>query len=173
MTPEIKVPPDHPESNYLMAYQTLLSKVPIPGDNIYRMRGELDPEEAAKEYGLLLKEKFGDGGLDLVMLGMGKDGHTASLFPGTAAVNEREHRVVANYAEHSTTGKSWRITMTAPFLNKSRQVLVMVTGSDKASRIAEVLEGARDPQRLPIQLIEPESGHVVWLMDAAAAAMES
>jgi 6-phosphogluconolactonase len=167
------VPPDHPESNYRMARETLLSKVPIPGDNVYRMRGEIEPEEAAKEYGLMLKEKFGDEGLDLVLLGMGEDGHTASLFPGTAAVNEAHHRVVANYAEHSTTGKSWRITLTAPFLNRSRQVLILVAGANKAKVLAEVLEGPRDPQKLPVQMIEPASGKLAWLVDAAAAGMES
>src|SRR5437667_2203151 len=120
------VPPDHPESNYRMANETLISKVPIPRDNVYRMRGEIDPQEAAKEYGLMLKEHFGDGGLDLALLGMGDDGHTLSLFPGTKAVDEKEHRVVANYAEKSTTGKSWRITMTAPFIKRSRNVIVML-----------------------------------------------
>src|SRR5438034_540443 len=126
------VPPDHPESNYRMAREALLSKVPVPGDNVYRMRGEIDPEEAAKEYGLMLKEKFGDGGLDLILLGMGEDGHTASLFPGTTAVNETQHRCVAVYAEHSTTGKSWRITLTAPFINRCREVIVLVAGAGKA-----------------------------------------
>ena len=91
---------------------------------------------------------------------MGDDGHTASLFPGTAAVNEREHRVVANYAEHSTTGKSWRITMTAPFINRARQVLILVEGAGKAERVKEVLEGPRDPQRLPIQLIYAARGQI-------------
>ena len=100
------VPPDHPESNYRMANEAMISKVPIPRDNVYRMRGEIDPQEAAKEYGLMLKEHFGDRGIDLNLLGMGDDGHTASLFPGTKACEEKEHRVVANYAEHSTTGKS-------------------------------------------------------------------
>jgi len=106
------------------------------------------------------------------LLGMGLDGHTASLFPGTAAVNERERLVVANYAEHSTTGKSWRVTMTAPFINRSHQNLIMVAGADKAARIAEVLEGPRDPQRLPIQLIDPPQGKVTWLLDVPAASME-
>src|SRR4051812_45652246 len=120
------VPPDHAESNYRMARETLLSAVPIPEGQVHRMRGGIDPQEAAKEYGLLLKAQFGDGGLDLVFLGMGEDGHTLSLFPGTDAVREREHRVVANYAEHSTTGKSWRITMTAPFVNRANGVIVAV-----------------------------------------------
>jgi 6-phosphogluconolactonase len=165
------VPPDHKDSNYRMANEALLSKVPIPGDNVYRMRGETDPQEAAKEYGLLLKEKFGDGGLDLVLLGMGDDGHTLSLFPGTAAVGEREHRVVANYAEKSTTGKSWRITMTAPFVNRCHNVLVCVTGAGKAKRVSEVLEGPREPDRLPIQLVAPADGTMAWLLDAGAAGM--
>lgn len=166
------VPPEHPESNYGMANATLLSKVPIAPEKIHRMRGEIEPNEAAKEYGLLLKKNFADSkGIDLVLLGMGDDGHTLSLFPGTAAVNEREHRVVANYAEHSTTGKSWRITMTAPFVNRSGAILVCVTGAKKAARVAEVLEGPRDPQRLPIQLIEPAAGNMTWLLDNAAAGM--
>jgi 6-phosphogluconolactonase len=165
------VPPDHADSNYRMARETLLAKVPIPGDNVYRIRGEIDPEEAAKEYGLMLKEKFAEGGLDLVLLGMGDDGHTASLFPGTKAMDETKHRVVANYAENSTTGKSWRVTMTAPFINRAAQVIVLVAGAGKAERLAEVLEGPRDPKRLPIQLIEPQSGKLTWLIDAAAAGM--
>jgi 6-phosphogluconolactonase len=173
------VPPDHDESNYRMARETLLTKVKIPGDNVYRMRGELEPpNEAVKEYGRMLKEKFGGpsieegGGLDLVLLGMGEDGHTASLFPATAAVNETKHRCVANYAEKSTTGKSWRLTLTAPFINRSREVLILVTGASKAKTLSEVLEGPRDPQRLPIQLIQPADGKLSWLIDAAAAAME-
>jgi 6-phosphogluconolactonase len=175
------VPPDHPESNYRMVRDALLSKVPIPGDNVYRIRGEIDPEEAAKEYGLILKEKSGDsadsrdatrpGGLDLIVLGMGEDGHTASLFPGTSALDETKHRVVAHFVERSTTGKSWRITMTAPFINRARNVIILVTGASKAKRLAEVLEGPRDPQRLPVQLIEPQSGKLTWLIDAAAAGM--
>ncbi len=166
------VPPTHADSNYRMAQEELLSKLPIPGDNVYRMRGEIDPEAAAREYGLMLQEQFGEeGGVDMALIGMGADGHTASLFPGTPAVTEVKHRVVANYAEHSTTGKSWRITMTAPFINRSRQVLALVAGADKAKRVAEVLEGPRDPLRLPIQLIAPELGQMTWILDADAAAM--
>jgi 6-phosphogluconolactonase len=165
------VPPDHVESNYRMAHQTLLSRVPIPGDNVYRMRGEIDPNEAAKEYGLMLKEKFGDGGLDMVLLGMGEDGHTLSLFPGTPAAQETHHRCVANYAEHSTTGKSWRITLTAPLVNRCRDVMVLVAGAGKSKTLSDVLEGPRNPALYPIQLIQPRSGRFLWLVDAAAAGM--
>ena len=172
------VPPDHADSNFRMVREMLLARVPIPGDNVYRMRGEVDPpDEAAKEYGRMLKEKFGGptieegGGLDVVLLGMGDDGHTASLFPGTGAVNETKHRCVANYAEMSTTGKSWRVTLTAPFINRARDVIVLVAGASKAKTLAAVLEGPRDPQRFPVQLIQPASGRMTWLVDAAAAGM--
>src|SRR5690349_13219010 len=138
-----------------MARETLLSKVPLPGDNIYRMRGEIEPEEAAKEYGLMLKEKFGDGGIDLMLLGLGEDGHTASLFPHTPALHKTKHRCVAQLVEHSTTGRSWRLTLTPPFINQSRQILVLVSGENKSRAMQEVLEGPRDPDRLPMQLIEP------------------
>jgi 6-phosphogluconolactonase len=167
------VPPDHPESNYRLARETLLSHVPIPGDNVYRIRGEIEPERAAKEYGLILKEKFADAVPDLILLGMGEDGHTASLFPGTEALNETKHRAVANYVERSTTGQSWRVTMTAPFINRARNVIILVTGASKATRVSEVLEGPRDPRRLPVQLIAPASGTLTWLLDAAAADMRS
>lgn len=165
---ERTVPPDHPDSNYRMAKETLLAKVPIPGDNVYRMRGEIDPNAAAKEYGQMLKEKFGDGGLDLIYLGMGDDGHTASLFPGTEALHETKHRCVANFVEKLNT---WRITMTAPFLNRAARIAILVSGEAKAARLAEVLEGPRDPGRLPIQLIQPDPGQLTWLIDTAAAGM--
>jgi 6-phosphogluconolactonase len=162
------VPPDSSESNYGMAYDTLLSHVPIPGDNIYRMHGEIDPQAAAIEYGQMLKEKFGDGGLDLILLGMGPDGHTASLFPQTEGLNETKHRAVANFVPKLNT---WRITMTVPFINRARQVMFLVGGADKAERVAEILEGPRDLQRLPAQLIEPIQGTVVWILDVQAAGM--
>jgi 6-phosphogluconolactonase len=173
---ERTVPPDHKDSNYRMAQETLLSKVPIPPGQVHRMRGEIDPQEAAKAYGQMLKEQFpstssgqaGDGGPDLVLLGMGDDGHTASLFPGTAALRETKHRAVANAVPQLNTT---RLTMTAPFLNRAREVLLTVTGVSKASRLAEVFEGVRDPERLPVQLIQPHSGKIAWLVDADAAGM--
>jgi 6-phosphogluconolactonase len=169
---ERAVPPDHKDSNYKMADEALLSKVPIPKSQVYRMKGELgeQAEEAAKEYGLMLKAEFGDG-LDVVLLGMGGDGHTASIFPGSKAVSEKEHRVVGYFAENSSTGKSWRVTMTAPYINQAREVLVLLAGADKAARLAEVFEGPEVPDRLPIQLIKPTHGKIVWIMDAAAAGM--
>ncbi len=162
------VPPDHDQSNYRMASEALLSLVPIPADHIHRMAGELEPHAAAKAYGELLKERFGDGGPDLVLLGMGDDGHTASLFPGTSALVETHHRCVANHVEKLN---AWRLTMTAPFLNRARQVIVLVNGSGKAKRLHEVLEGPRDPLNLPIQLIQPADGRLLWLLDVDAAGM--
>jgi 6-phosphogluconolactonase len=165
---ERTVPPDHKDSNYGMARAALLSKVAIPESQVHRMRGEIDPQDAAKEYGQLLKDHFGDGGLDLILLGMGDDGHTASLFPGTPALRETKHRAFANPVPKLNT---MRITMTAPFINRAREVLITVTGANKASRLSEVLEGPRDPERLPVQLIEPASGKLTWLIYAAAAEM--
>jgi 6-phosphogluconolactonase len=163
------VPPEHPDSNHRMASEALLNHVPIPGDNVYRIRGEIDPEAAATEYGQLLKERFGDAGPDLVLLGMGDDGHTLSLFPGTAALQETRHRCVSNFVEKLNV---WRITLTAPFVNRAAQILVLVAGAGKAPRVQEVLEGEKAPQRNPIQLIDPASGRLTWLLDAQAAAME-
>lgn len=163
------VPPDHSESNFRMANDTLLSHVPIPPTNVHRMKGEIDPNEAAKEYGQTLKHIFGeDRGVDLNLLGMGDDGHTASLFPGTPALDETHHRVVAQFVEHSTTGRSWRITMTPPFINRSREIIVMVAGQRKAKVLNEVLHGPRDPHRMPIQMIKP-AGQMLWLLDEPAA----
>jgi 6-phosphogluconolactonase len=167
---ERAVPPDHADSNFKTANDGLLARVPIRAENVHRMRGEIDPNEAAIAYGRMLKARFGDGGPDVTMLGMGDDGHTASLFPGTPAVDETEHRCVAQFVEKSTTGRSWRITLTAPFINRSGQVWVLLTGGSKAGRLKEVLEGPRDPGRLPIQLIAPASGGMLWLLDQAAAA---
>src|SRR5688572_28734976 len=164
------VPPEHADSNYRMAHEALLSKVPIPPSHVHRMKGEVDAEAAAAEYGRMLKERFDDG-VDIMLLGMGDDGHTASIFPHTVAVRETEHRGIAYLAEKSTTVKSWRITMTAPYINKSRQILVLVAGAGKKDRLQEVLEGPRDPERLPIQLIEPRDGTMTWILDAGAAGM--
>lgn len=162
------VPPDHPDSNFRMADESLFRPLNIASQQIHRMKGEIDPQQAAVEYGQMLKTRFGDGGPDMVLLGMGDDGHTASLFPHTAALQESRHRCVANYVEKL---RSWRITLTASFLNRSDQVLVLVAGAAKAQRLAEVQQGPRDPLRLPIQLIQPLSGRITWLLDAAAAGL--
>lgn len=162
------VPPDSPQSNYRMANDALLSRVPIAAGNVHRIRGEIDPNEAAKEYGQMLKERFGDGGLDLVLLGMGPDGHTASLFPGTQALHEAHHRCVANFVPKLN---AWRVTLTAPFINRSKQVMLLVAGADKSQILSKVLEEPADAERYPVQSIQPE-GRLIWLMDAAAAGME-
>lgn len=165
------VPPDHPESNYRMARQALLSAVPIPANQVYRMKGELEPHQAAAEYDGLLRGQFPQPkGADLTLLGMGDDGHTASLFPGTVALHETQSDCVANHVEKLN---AWRLTMTAPFLNRSRAVLVLVAGAAKAQRLHEVLQGPSDPDRLPIQLIRPVSADLTFLVDKAAMEQNS
>ncbi len=135
---------------------------------MHRMRGEIDPQEAAKEYGERLKANFGDGGIDLVLLGMGDDGHTASLFPQTTAIAERHHRCVANFVPKLN---AWRITLTVPFINRSPAVMFIISGQEKAARLQEVLERAIVAEPLPAQMISPQSGKLIWLLDAAAAGM--
>jgi 6-phosphogluconolactonase len=164
------VPPDHADSNYRMAHEALLSRVPVPEKNIHRMRGEGDAAANASLYEDELRSFFGDvewPRLDLVMLGMGDDGHTASLFPDTTALEERRAWVVANWVEKFET---WRVTLTAPAINHARRVIFVVTGAGKAARLAEILKGERDPARLPSQLIEPAEGTLEWFVDHAAAA---
>lgn len=167
------VPPDSELSNYRMAKETLIDQVPIPLENVHRMKGEIDPELAAKEYGQMLKEKFLDEGPDVLLLGMGDDGHTLSLFPGTTALNETHHRCVANHVPHDyiPAGTNWRITLTYPFANRSRNVYILATGASKAKRIEEVLLGDDEIARLPIRGIQPVAGEVIWFMDVAAAGM--
>lgn len=165
---ERTVPPGHPDSNYNMARETLLDHVPIPESHIHRMRGEIEPPEASKEYGRMLKATFGDGpGFDLLFLGMGDDGHTLSLFPGTEALHEAHHRVRANYVPKLDT---WRVTITAPFANSACKVAFLVAGENKADVLQRVLNGPQDIEMLPSQLIAPASGDLLWLVDEAAAA---
>ncbi|HEX2973342.1 MAG TPA: 6-phosphogluconolactonase [Tepidisphaeraceae bacterium] len=162
------VPPEHADSNFRLVRETLLDYADIPPANIHRMRGEIDPETAAAEYGQLLQEKFGEEGVDLALLGMGEDGHTASLFPGSTALEEKQHRCVATRVEKLS---AWRITLTVPFLNRSKEVLIPVVGTNKAPRVQEVLEGVGEAEPLPVQLIEPIGGQLLWFLDAAAAGM--
>lgn len=167
------VPPDHADSNYRLARDTLLSHVPIPTTHVHRMKGESDPVAAAREYQQLLHDRFGVGpGLDLVLLGLGEDAHTASIFPHTPAARETSSWVMGYFAEKSSTGPSWRITLTAPFINRSREVVFLICGSSKAAPLQQVLEGPCQPEHLPAQLIRPTAGKLLYLLDAAAADMD-
>jgi 6-phosphogluconolactonase len=160
------VPPDDPRSNYRMAKEALLDRVPIPAPQIHRMRGEDDPEKAAAEYQGELRALLDGGGLDLALLGMGEDGHTASLFPGQAAVHETARWVVA---VPSPEGGLWRITLTPAVLNAARNVTFLVSGTSKAARLQQVLQGPSTPDLLPAQAIRPLRGRLIWMVDQAAA----
>jgi 6-phosphogluconolactonase len=166
------VAPEDERSNFKMAEETLLSRVPIPRDQIHRMRGELPPEEAAEAYERELREFFGGEppSLDLVLLGMGDNGHTASLFPGLKAVHEHERWVVAEYV--AEVGM-WRITLTPAVLNLAREIVFLVAGAAKADMLRRVLEGPYAPEQRPAQIVRPPLGEVTWLVDAAAAAQLS
>jgi len=170
------VPPDDPRSNYHMARTTLCDRVPIPATHVHRIHGEDPPEQAAEEYAKELWRAFGDSyrmggspasGFDLVLLGMGDNGHTASIFPGLAAVTESVHWVMAQYVE---VAGMWRVTLTPVILNAAHQVAFLVAGADKAEMLSNVLEGPYQPGVLPAQIIKPTHGELHWLIDAAAAA---
>jgi len=156
------VPPDHPDSNYRMVKQSLL----VHGltANVHRVLGELPPEEAAARYEEELRGEFGDGvpKFDLIALGLGPDGHTASLFPGSAALNDRTRWVAANYVEKF---KSWRITFTYQVLNSANEDLFLVSGSEKAEATGQIFKGAD----LPAGRVKPP-GKLLWYLDAPAAA---
>lgn len=166
------VPPDHPESNFRMARETLLDAVPLPPGNVYRMATENpDAARAAADYEATLRQVFGlaPGELprfDLLVMGIGEDGHTASLFPGSDALRERERLVVAPWVEKLGT---FRITLTPPVLNEGANVGFLVSGEEKAGAVRTALEGARDPDRCPAQIVRPRSGSLLWLLDRAAA----
>lgn len=168
------VPPDDVRSNYHMARVTLLDHVPIPPANIFRMMGEEDPEVAAASYAAVLENAFGGKasqgpparGFDLILLGMGDNGHTASLFPGLPGVSEKVQWVLAQYVELVSM---WRLTLTPVVINAARNVAFMVAGGDKAPMLSKVLEGVYQPVVLPAQIVRPTKGELVWLLDAAAA----
>jgi len=161
------VPPDDPRSNYRMAKEALLDRVPIPPDHIHRIRGEDDPQRAAMDYERELRMLLGvTDSLDLVLLGLGGDGHTASLFPGQSAIHEAERWVMAVPAP---SGDIWRVTLTPAVLNLAKNVTFVVSGASKAQRLAEVLEGPFNPDLLPAQAIRPTQGRLTWMVDEAAA----
>jgi 6-phosphogluconolactonase len=165
------VPPTDVESNYRMTNEAMLSKVPLPASQIYRMEGELDPELAATRYEETIRAEFGldrSGSpvFDLVLLGMGDDGHTASLFPHTQALHELGRIVVANHVPQKDT---WRITLTWPVIDRGREVAFLIEGAAKAQVLHDVLLGPYDPEAKPSQLIRPASGKLTMLLDGAAA----
>jgi len=166
---ERNVPPDDKESNYRMANESLLSKVSVPQQNVHRIPAELDANAAASQYEAELrnffKTKLGDWPrFDLIMLGMGPDGHTASLFPGTVALNEKSRWVVENWVEKF---KTYRITFTFPVINHAAQVMFFVAGEDKAPVLKEVLQGKEAVY--PSQRVRPVDGRLLWIVDKAAA----
>ena len=166
------VAPNSPESNYGVARELLLSKVPIPAENVFRMEGELEPEVAASRYESTLRNVLKLEGaetpaFDLVALGMGPDGHTASLFPETEGLNAMNRLVIANHVPQKDV---WRISLTWMVINHGSEGVFEVEGPGKTDSVAEVLTGPRDPDRLPSQLIRPASGKLLFLLDEAAAA---
>ncbi|MGA8538321.1 MAG: 6-phosphogluconolactonase [Terriglobales bacterium] len=174
---ERHVPPTDPESNYRMVHESLLSKIAIPAENVFRVPAENpNADAAASEYeaqirrffevksGELKPEEFPR--FDLILLGIGPDGHTASLFPDSAALNEQTRLVVANWVAKFNTH---RITFTFPVLNRAAEVLFMASGADKADMLRQVLEGKNTPP-LPSQRVQPADGKLLWMLDEAAAA---
>ena len=170
---ERHVPPGHNDSNFRMASESMLSKVPTPKDHVFRVPAEIpDAAKVAQSYEQSIREffKLKDDALprfDLILLGMGPDGHTASLFPGTAALRERERLVVENWVEKF---KTWRITFTYPVLNNAANVVFLAAGAEKQDMLRTVLQGKRDPETYPSQNVHPEHGRLLWLVDRAASA---
>ncbi len=173
---ERHVPPDSAESNFRMAQEAMLSKIPLTPQQVARIKGEYaDAAQAAQEYEQTLRDFFrlavGEfPRFDLVLLGMGPDGHTASLFPGTKALREEKRLVVSNWVGKFCTD---RITLTAPVFNNAACVLFMAHGEDKAPALKAVLEGPYEPEQLPAQLIQPKNGKLLWFVDTAAARLLS
>ncbi len=165
---ERAVPPDDPQSNYRMANETLLARVPVPRANIFRIPAEKSPAVAADAYEQVLKEFWGDAlpRFDLVLLGLGSNGHTASLFPHAAVLDEKRRWCAPVWVDELKTD---RITLTVPVLNAGRLVIFLVAGADKAATVREVLQGPYQPDQLPAQLIRPTEGKLLWMLDKAAA----
>lgn len=169
---ERAVPPDHVDSNFRMAKEHLLDRVPIPTDQVFRMEGECQAQDAADRYedvlqsAFSLKNKEAAPRFDLILLGMGPDGHTASLFPETSVLVETKRWVAAPWVEKFQTH---RITLTPLVINAARRIVFVVSGLDKALAAQAVLEGTSQPSQYPAQLVNPVQGEVIWLMDREAA----
>jgi 6-phosphogluconolactonase len=164
------VPPDDPESNYHMAREVLLSKVPIPADHVHRMPADQpDREAASEEYTQEMRRVFGTDGIpsfDLIQLGMGPEGHTASLFPHQPSLHVTDRLVMPVSVPKPPPD---RLTLTPPILNAAKNVLFLVTGADKAQAVHAVIEGPYNPDEYPAQIVRPSHGEVTWMLDSAAA----
>ena len=171
---ERHVAPDHCDSNFRMATEAMISKSPLKPEQVTRIKGEYPAtEQAALEYEKILREyfKLKDGEyprFDLLLVGMGSEGHTLSLFPGTKALHAEGRAVVRNWVGKLYTE---RITLTAPAASSAARILFMVTGADKAPALKAVLEGPYEPEQLPAQLLQPKNGKLLWLVDTAAGGM--
>jgi 6-phosphogluconolactonase len=173
---ERHVQPTHPDSNFRMATEAMISKAPLKPEQVHRIKAENpDTEQAAREYEQVLRSHFQLADreaprFDLVLLGMGNEGHTLSLFPGTKALRDNGRLVVRNWV-----GKLFaeRVTLTAPAVNNAALVIFMVAGADKALALKAVLEGPYEPEQLPAQLINPKNGRLLWLVDATAGGILS
>jgi 6-phosphogluconolactonase len=165
-TDERNVPPVHPDSNYRMVYEAMLAHA--PETHVYRIPGEKSAAEAADDYEATMKAVFGEGvpELDLIFLGLGEEGHTASLFPHSPALQETKRLVVAPWVEKLNT---FRITMTLPVLNNGKSVVFLVTGASKAEILREIIDTDKRPDLYPAQAISPTNGAVSWVVDEAAA----
>jgi 6-phosphogluconolactonase len=174
---ERMVPPEHMLSNFRMTNEAWLLHVPIPAENIHRMKGELAPEEAARDYRNELEHHFRKRSalpdspssiFDLVLLGLGEDGHTASLFPKTHAVAESRQAATAVFVPQMN---QWRVTLTLPVFNRARKVAFLASGKSKAQIISSILKLERGETQWPASLVQPASGELHWLLDAEAASL--
>jgi 6-phosphogluconolactonase len=164
------VPAGDERNNAHMARQILLDRVPIPDEQIHNMASTLPPIKAAEEYQNTLEAYFSGQppAFDFVLLGLGENGHTASLFPETAVLDEKRYWVSEVYVPNQ---QMWRVTLTAPILNQARKIVFLVEGASKALVLDQVVNGARHPKQLPAQLIQPQKGELLWLVDRAAASL--
>jgi 6-phosphogluconolactonase len=167
------VPPEHPDSNYGTAAEALLSKISIPPENVHRVRGEARPDEEALRYENEIRETLplaanGIPRFDWILLGLGTDGHTASLFPGASSLDEKEKLCVT--AVHPQSGRK-RITFTPILINNAARISFLVTGKEKSEVVYEILTGTKAATRYPAIRIEPLDGHIEWILDEAASSL--
>jgi 6-phosphogluconolactonase len=164
---ERMVPPEHQDSNFRMVQETLLDHIKIPGENVHRIRGEIAPEEAATEYMELLHDHFKGSPpcFDLILLGLGEDGHTASLFPETCAVEEYEKYAVAVFVPRLS---AWRVTLTLPVLNAAREILFLVSGRSKSEMVQRIMSIKQPAKELPATMVNPQNGELHWMLDSEA-----